>query len=92
MVIEREETLKHIARQAAQQAKKTRRVVALDPMSPYERRIIHLELQNDQDVETKSDGEPPYRSVKVYSKRKGGYNKRYNDRGGYHKSSYYKNR
>ena len=88
----REETLKHIARQAAQQAKKTRRVVALDPMSPYERRIIHLELQNDNDVETKSDGEPPYRSVKVYSKRKGGYNnKRYNDRGGYNKS-YYRNR
>ena len=89
----REETLKHIARQAAQQAKKTRRVVSLDPMSPYERRIIHLELQNDNDVETKSDGEPPYRSVKVYSKRKGGYNnnKRYNDRGGYNKS-YYRNR
>ena len=88
----REETLKHMARQAAQQAKRTRRTVSLEPMSPYERRIIHLELQNDQDVETKSDGEPPYRSVRVYSKKKGGYNnKRYNDKGGYNKS-YYRNR
>ena len=82
----REETLKHIARQASLQAKKTRRVISLEPMSPYERRIIHLELQNDQDIETKSDGEPPYRSVKVFSKRKGGY-KRYNDR---HNKSYYR--
>lgn len=88
----REETLKHMARQAAQQAKRTRRTVSLEPMSPYERRIIHLELQNDQDVETKSDGEAPYRSVRVYSKKKGGYNnKRYNDKGGYNKS-YYRNR
>lgn len=88
----REETLKHMARQAAQQAKRTRRTVSLEPMSPYERRIIHLELQNDQDVETKSDGESPYRSVRVYSKKKGGYNnKRYNDKGGYNKS-YYRNR
>ncbi len=72
----REETLKHMARQAAQQAKRTRRTVSLNPMSPYERRIIHLELQNDQDVETKSDGEPPYRSVKIYSKKK--FNNNYN--------------
>ena len=75
----REETLKHMARQAAQQAKKTRRAVALKPMSPYERRIIHLELQNDKDVETKSDGEPPYRRVKVCSKNGGYNNRRYNN-------------
>lgn len=87
----REETLKHIARQAAQQVKKTRRTISLEPMSPYERRIIHLELQNDQFVETKSDGEPPYRSVKVYSKRRPNYNnKRYNDRNYSYNKSYYK--
>lgn len=86
----REETLKHMARQAAQQAKKTRRAVALEPMSPYERRIIHLELHNDQDVETKSDGEPPYRRVKVFSKNGGYNNRRYNNRNGY--KSYYKNK
>lgn len=79
----REETLKHMARQAAQQAKKTRRAVVLEPMSPYERRIIHVELQKDQDVETKSDGEPPYRRVKVFSKNAGYNNKRYNNRGSY---------
>ena len=79
----REETLKHMARQAAQQAKKTRRAVVLEPMSPYERRIIHVELQKDQDVETKSDGEPPYRRVKVFSKNAGYNNKRYNNRVSY---------
>ncbi len=66
----REETLKQMARQAAQHAKRTRRPVSLDPMSPYERRIIHLELQEDSEIDTKSDGEAPYRFVKIYSKRK----------------------
>lgn len=87
----REETLKHIAHQAAQQAKRTKRSVSLEPMSPYERRIIHLELQNDQDVETKSDGEPPYRSVKVFLKRRNGASqqRRYNDRSSYNNKPYY---
>jgi len=76
----REETLKHMARQAAQHAKRTRRPVSLDPMSPYERRIIHLELQEDSEVDTKSDGEAPYRFVKIYSKRKNNQDgKRYNE-------------
>lgn len=81
----REETLKHIAHQAAQQAKRTRRSVSLEPMSPYERRIIHLALQEDQEVETKSDGEPPYRSVKVLPKRRNNasQSRRYNDRPSY---------
>ena len=66
----REETLKQMARQAAQHAKRTRRPVSLEPMSPYERRIIHLELQEDSEIDTKSDGEAPFRFVKIYSKRK----------------------
>ena len=85
----REETLKHMARQAAHQSKKTRRVVVLEPMSPYERRIIHVELQKDQDVETKSDGEPPYRRVKIFSKN-GGYNNRRYNRNSY--KPYYRNK
>lgn len=68
----REETLKQIARQSAQQVKRTKRSVSLDPMSAYERRIIHLELQEDAEIETKSDGEAPYRNVKIYLKRKNG--------------------
>ncbi len=75
----REETLKHIARQSAQQVKRTKRSVSLDPMSAYERRIIHLELQEDTEIETKSDGDAPYRNVKIYLKRKnsGPYNNNY---------------
>lgn len=73
----REETLRNIARQSAIQAKRTRRKILLDPMSPYERRIIHLELQSDQDVETKSEGESPYRCVAVFTKKKN-YNSSYN--------------
>lgn len=91
----REETLKHMARQAAQQAKKTRRAVILEPMSPYERRIIHVELQKDQDVETKSDGEPPYRRVKVFSKNANFNNRRYNNNNNRNRNSYkphYKNK
>ena len=84
----REETLKHMARQAAQQAKRTRRAVVLEPMSPYERRIIHLELQNDKDVETKSDGEPPYRRVKVFSKNGGYNNRKYNNNNNRNRNSY----
>lgn len=76
----REETLRHIAHQAAQHAKRTRRPVSLEPMSPYERRIIHLELQEDSEIDTKSDGEAPYRFVKIYSKRKNNQDgKRYNN-------------
>ena len=85
----REETLKHMARQAAHQSKKTRRTIILEPMSPYERKIIHLELHNDQDVETKSDGEPPYRRVKVFYKNSGYNNRRYN-RNSY--KPYYRNK
>lgn len=71
----REETLKHIARQSAATAKRTRRPISLDPMSPYERRVIHVELQEDPEIETRSEGEPPYRCVKIFPKRTAGDNR-----------------
>ena len=43
---------------------------ALEPMNPYERRIIHATLQNDKYVATRSEGEEPYRKVIVYLKKK----------------------
>lgn len=61
----REETLKRLALKIANKAKRTGRVVKLEPMNPYERRIIHSVLQNDPDVKTYSEGEEPYRRVIV---------------------------
>lgn len=61
----REETLKRLAFKIANKAKRTGRVVKLEPMNPYERRIIHSVLQNDPDVKTYSEGEEPYRRVVV---------------------------
>ncbi|AVP55848.1 protein jag [Clostridium tetani] len=61
----REETIKRLAIKIANKAIKTGRVVKLEPMNPYERRIIHSVLQNSPDVETYSEGEEPYRRVVV---------------------------
>ena len=61
----REETLKHLAKNIAHKVKRNRRPVALEPMNPYERRIIHSALQNDPYVTTHSEGEEPYRKVVV---------------------------
>ena len=49
--------------------KKTRKPVVLEPMNPYERRIIHSTLQNDKYVSTKSEGEEPFRHVVVFMKK-----------------------
>ena len=68
----RKETLETLAKNIAYKVKRTRRSVALEPMNPYERRIIHSALQNDRYVETHSEGEEPYRKVVVTLKR---YNK-----------------
>ena len=68
----RKETLESLAKNIAYKVKRTRRSVALEPMNPYERRIIHSALQNDRYVETHSEGEEPYRKVVVTLKR---YNK-----------------
>ncbi|MBU5486399.1 protein jag [Clostridium sp. MSJ-11] len=61
----REETLKRLAFKIANKAKRTGRTVKLEPMNPYERRIIHSVLQNDPYVKTYSEGEEPYRRVIV---------------------------
>ena len=65
----REETLKHLAKNIAHKVKRNRRLVALEPMNPYERRIIHSALQSDPYVTTHSEGEEPYRKVVVTLKR-----------------------
>ncbi len=70
----RKETLENLARNIAYKVKRSRRPVSLEPMNPYERRIIHSALQNDKFVSTKSEGEEPFRHVVVYLDReKNGY-------------------
>ena len=59
----REESLRKLAVRMANRAKKTGKRVALEPMNPYERRILHSALQNDPEVTTHSEGEEPYRRV-----------------------------
>ena len=65
----RQKTLENMAKNVANKVRKTRRKVVLEPMNPYERRIIHSYLQNESHVTTKSEGEEPYRRVVVYYKR-----------------------
>ena len=65
----RKETLENLAKNIAFKVKRTKRPVSLEPMNPYERRIIHSALQNDRYVTTKSEGEEPYRHVVVVLKR-----------------------
>lgn len=97
----RKETLENLAKNIASKVRKTGHAVSLEPMNPYERRIIHSALQNDKYVETHSEGEEPYRKVVVTLKKgvrvyndynrygrngyKGGHNKGYN-RNGYNKN------
>ena len=65
----REETLKNLAKNIAYKVKRSRRAVSLEPMNPYERRIIHSALQNDPYVTTHSEGEEPYRKVVITLKK-----------------------
>ena len=65
----RKETLENLARGIAYKVRKTRKPVILEPMNPYERRIIHSALQGNKFVETVSEGEAPYRHVVVKFKR-----------------------
>ena len=60
-----EEEEKNLAKNIASKVKRTRRAVSLEPMNPYERRIIHSALQADPAVSTHSEGEEPYRRVVV---------------------------
>ena len=61
----RKETLENLARSIAYKVRKTRKPVSLEPMNPYERRIIHSALQGNRYVETYSEGNEPYRHVVV---------------------------
>lgn len=62
-------TLEKLAKKLAYTVKRTRKPVSLEPMNPYERRVIHSTLQNDKYVYTKSEGEEPYRKVVIMLKR-----------------------
>jgi len=61
----REESLRRLARKTAEKVCRTKKDIMLEPMTPQERRIIHLELQNSDNVTTTSKGEEPYRKVVV---------------------------
>lgn len=65
----RKATLENLAKNIAFKVKRTKRSVSLEPMNPFERRIIHSALQNDRYVTTKSEGEEPYRHVVVMLKK-----------------------
>jgi spoIIIJ-associated protein len=71
----RQETLEKLAKNIAAKVKRTRRAVSLEPMNPYERRVIHSTLQNDKYVVTRSDGEEPYRHVVISLKKRERYEK-----------------
>ena len=66
----RKETLENLAKNIAYKVKRTKRAVSLEPMNPFERRVIHSALQNDRYVTTHSEGEEPYRHVVVTLKNK----------------------
>ena len=65
----RRETLENLARNISFKVRKTKKPVFLEPMNPYERRVIHSALQNDRYVETHSEGDEPYRKVVVTLRR-----------------------
>ncbi len=65
----RKETLENLAKNISYKVKRTKRPVSLEPMNPYERRIIHSALQNDKYVTTHSEGEEPFRRVVVTLKK-----------------------
>lgn len=81
----RKATLENLAKNIALKVKKTRKPVFLEPMNPYERRIIHSALQNDPYVTTHSEGDEPYRKVVVTPKKD-------HDRGHGYSSGRYNNR
>lgn len=65
----RKETLENLAKNISYKVKRTKRPVTLEPMNPYERRIIHSALQNDRFVTTHSEGEEPFRHIVVTLKK-----------------------
>ena len=81
----RKETLENLAKNISYKVKRTRRPVSLEPMNPYERRIILSALRNDRYVTTHSEGDEPFRRVVVTPKRDSGYgdNRGYRGNRGY---------
>ena len=65
----RKDTLESLAKNIAFKVKRTRKSFTLEPMNPFERRIIHSTLQNDKYVSTRSEGEEPYRKVVIFLKK-----------------------
>lgn len=84
----RRATLENLAKNISHKVKRTRKPVSLEPMNPYERRVIHSALQNDKFVCTHSEGEEPYRRV-VVTLREGVRLERYN--GGKNRNRYNRN-
>ncbi|WP_313180587.1 RNA-binding cell elongation regulator Jag/EloR [Lacrimispora sp.] len=76
----RKETLETLAKNIAYKVKRTRHSVSLEPMNPYERRIIHSALQNDKFVVTRSEGEDPFRHVVISLKKDYSKKERYQDK------------
>ena len=72
----RRETLENLAKNIAYKVKRTKRSVALEPMNPFERRVIHSALQSDRYVSTHSEGEEPFRHVVVTLKRNNNHTQR----------------
>jgi len=83
----RKDTLENLAKNIAFKVKRTGKAVVLEPMNPYERRVIHSALQGDRYVETHSEGEEPFRKVVVTLKEgvrvrdNNNRHRRYNGRG-----------
>ena len=65
----RKDTLENLAKNIAYKVKRTKKAVSLEPMNPFERRVIHSALQNDRYVSTHSEGDEPYRHVVITLKR-----------------------
>ena len=65
----RKDTLENLAKNIAYKVKRTKKAVSLEPMNPFERRVIHSSLQNDRYVSTHSEGDEPYRHVVITLKR-----------------------
>ncbi len=76
----RKETLETLAKNIAYKVKRTKRSVSLEPMNPYERRIIHAALQNDKYVTTRSEGEDPFRHVVIFLKKDVNRRERYSNK------------
>ena len=95
----RKQTLENLAKNLSYKVKRTRRPVTLEPMNPYERRIIHSALQNDRYVETHSEGDEPYRKVVITLKKwenkeyRRDYNRNYREKNdkGYNSCNFHRN-